>query len=1552
VVEGLGNLLESLPSGAVGAGAGALTGLALGGPIGALIGGVAGGVLGSGTDSGSGARSPKSREEEKANREAEKARRESEKAQMEALKKQSESVAGAGVGEADFLGKFGLNKAVQGQLRKGGMSEKEVEQETKLATGGAASQKWIGAAMKIEPAEVRKNAEEIKIALKGAVEDVGLKHLEEDLESFKKKAEAISFINLAKQTEDLSASFTKITDHFKQVSDYAINFEGNLGKASQAIDNQKKLVAENLKLMEKQLSRARNLAEEHGGSQGVQEKINALFAKGTDLTAKESEQLLTLRSTQELLTNGEGRILELKKAIISVEMQRVEMHNNEIAVSDAEVGLMEQQLSLVKAQYLGLGPTLDMQLQIVDALDQQNETLKTQLAKAQAIYAQEMKEGKDVTSVRLRILQIEGKLTANKQKQVDVSKNLREGYLDALQAFTNVEGAFGKIILSKDLGAAEMMRQFGSPGGTKVGKVGAGSEEASMRWGQGGSLSFDSNYRKTARGFDANIDRPEELRLNRAAAEQDSKSGEYMRQRDVSRQTGMPETGQRTRGKTSDQIAREVRGGKFSDTAALSAAADKAIPRSGIGLGGGAAPIGGMSGDCCSWLKSLNDNMAKYVQDGFSAALKGTDLPGKIKEGTKEATQEATSKKDKATQEAKTREQVQQQTEEGKKSVGEEAEADAAAGKGGKEGAAAAIKRNQEEKESEAQEKVDKWVKYLNDTKGFMKGYESNTTIGGGGGMAEGGAVPGWGSGDTVPAMLTPGEFVMNKGSSQKYGGLLRAINSGGKVPGFADGGEVDKTYTDVIVGTGGAAAEKVQEAVVAVGNKLLDVAEAIPIDKIAKGIGEGLEKVGEKVGNVVDAVVEDIASSDTARGVKLALGGGTAMEQQYQKTKRMGPDISGDFWAQRKAEEAEAAKSPEQKRQDQNQRIAERLAAAGTPAMSAGDRAGIGRAYGVADPDDYTGPSAALARLQKQDTSEKLTPATPKAASGGTQLQRAMRDIETSRSLEGASAKAKTKGMQYGASGREAEAEEEASKGRQAGVSEAIKRAGKAKDELAGVLERSVKRQREHDDREWEIKGKIEKLSKQSIHSHLGRSIPALEEARKKILEENNKEIKFHHSQLAKQAAIGEEITKLQEQHEGATKEVAAAQAEVVRFKDAEKDAGQAVKSVEEGKVSLQKQKEAKTAALQQAAEGGDMYAQHQLANAEQVEALARLGGKGSRVSADGAELSEWKAPETAKEKSARAAAANEKIKAAIGADAEKRELGTETYRTGGKSKMVLDEATNRAYQESGDVSGTGTMSAESKAYFASKSDAPKGRRAAAAEAASKKEAAANKAAADLPAKQAAAWAKKDADAKAKSKSWYEREFGGGSSKAVGAGGKGEREAEKQTRASEKTAAATQQTAKATTETNKAIDKGTKSVAASAGQQAEKDYKTNPVVSQICGNLGMASGGSVPGMGSGDTVPAMLTPGEFVMKKGVAQQHAGLLEAMNSNRFATGGIVPPAGMGGGGGGGGPNISLNVRGDSVNSIMKSVAAQLGSTLTKMMSPSGTGGRYFDLSQSG
>ena len=63
----------------------------------------------------------------------------------------------------------------------------------------------------------------------------------------------------------------------------------------------------------------------------------------------------------------------------------------------------------------------------------------------------------------------------------------------------------------------------------------------------------------------------------------------------------------------------------------------------------------------------------------------------------------------------------------------------------------------------------------------FLQGILELGSTPGGMQFNQGGVVPGSGNKDTVPAMLTPGEFVMSKGAVSRFGtGMMAAMNSAG----------------------------------------------------------------------------------------------------------------------------------------------------------------------------------------------------------------------------------------------------------------------------------------------------------------------------------------------------------------------------------------------------------------------------------------------------------------------------------------------------------------------------------------------------------------------------------------------------------------------------------------------------------------------------------------------------------------------------------------------------------------------------------------------------
>lgn len=124
-------------------------------------------------------------------------------------------------------------------------------------------------------------------------------------------------------------------------------------------------------------------------------------------------------------------------------------------------------------------------------------------------------------------------------------------------------------------------------------------------------------------------------------------------------------------------------------------------------------------------------------------------------------------------------------------------------------------------------------------------------------GLNSGGTVPGTGNSDTVSAMLTPGEFVINKDAAKKNGQLLNAINNG-EVRGYGVGGIVGGVAQLALPTAGYMAGQSLSDGNELAGMGGMIAAQMLPslikFRKSAEKSTEALSGVG-KIGNIAKGI-------------------------------------------------------------------------------------------------------------------------------------------------------------------------------------------------------------------------------------------------------------------------------------------------------------------------------------------------------------------------------------------------------------------------------------------------------------------------------------------------------------------------------------------------------------------------------------------------------------------------------------------------------------------------------------------------------------------------
>ena len=167
--------------------------------------------------------------------------------------------------------------------------------------------------------------------------------------------------------------------------------------------------------------------------------------------------------------------------------------------------------------------------------------------------------------------------------------------------------------------------------------------------------------------------------------------------------------------------------------------------------------------------------------------------------------------------------------------------------------------------------------------------------------LASGGSVPyfatgGSTGGDSVPAMLTPGEFVMSADSVKKHGvGFMESLNRG-NVPGFNKGGMVQYRQEGGMMGALGGLAQSIgidTSKIEGVFGGFVDNFSSV-FDNILlpfNGIMQGLQNIAEKFGNFemnhtvkVDGLISIGGVNVEAIKTELSKSIGTMIGQEVEK--------------------------------------------------------------------------------------------------------------------------------------------------------------------------------------------------------------------------------------------------------------------------------------------------------------------------------------------------------------------------------------------------------------------------------------------------------------------------------------------------------------------------------------------------------------------------------------------------------------------------------------------------------------------------------------------
>ncbi len=174
----------------------------------------------------------------------------------------------------------------------------------------------------------------------------------------------------------------------------------------------------------------------------------------------EAQEALTRALAERAEIQGDMlNAVQQQVASLDAALQPAEAH---LDIIKAQTDLYQTQLSIAKGLYGAAGLAVQNQMRVVeqlqlqkDNLDGQIQTYKEQVAYMDSIGA----EASKIKVVQVKLLELENRRAKVLSQQVQMVKELRDGYLDAVQAQAFGAGRFEKIIITQEKNIAKALEK-------------------------------------------------------------------------------------------------------------------------------------------------------------------------------------------------------------------------------------------------------------------------------------------------------------------------------------------------------------------------------------------------------------------------------------------------------------------------------------------------------------------------------------------------------------------------------------------------------------------------------------------------------------------------------------------------------------------------------------------------------------------------------------------------------------------------------------------------------------------------------------------------------------------------------------------------------------------------------------------------------------------------------------------------------------------------------------------------------------------------------------